>query len=38
MNTACDAMQAAVTYGQDDLKEKTMEYIEANTPVSAIYH
>ena len=33
METACEAMQAAVTYGQDNLREKAMKYIEQNTQV-----
>ena len=35
VNNACEAMQAAVTYGQDELREKTLAYIEQNTSVSS---
>merc|ERR1712150_101862 len=31
VNNAAEAMQAAVTFGQDDLRVHAMEYIEANT-------
>ena len=31
VNNACDAMQAAVTYGQEGLRDKTLKYIEENT-------
>jgi len=31
VGTACEALQAAVTYGQDRLTQKAMQYIEANT-------
>jgi len=34
VNNACDIMQAAVTFQQDDLREKTLKYIQDNTPVS----
>ena len=33
VQNACDCMQAAVTYSQDDLKEKTLIYIEQHTEV-----
>ena len=33
-NSACDIIQAAVTYGQDDLKYKVVKYIGSNTQVS----
>ena len=33
-NSACDIIQAAVTYGQDDLKHKAVKYIGNNTQVS----
>ena len=36
MNTACDTMQAAVTFGQDELQEATMAYIETNTQVGGM--
>ena len=32
--TAAETMQAAVTFGQDDLRESALEYIEQNTQVS----
>ena len=32
-NNACDRIQAAQTYRLDDLKRKTLEYIEENTKV-----
>jgi hypothetical protein len=34
VSNACEAMQAAVTYGQDELRERTLSYIEQNTSVS----
>ena len=33
INNVCDAMQAAVTYGQDNLKKNALNYIEQNTQV-----
>ena len=33
-NSACDIIQAAVTYGQDDLKCKAVKYVGGNTQVS----
>ncbi len=33
INSSCESMQAAVTYGQDQLKNSTLEYIEVNTQV-----
>lgn len=38
VGNACDVLQAAVTYGQDDLKNKTVEFIELNTGVSRSNH
>ena len=35
VQNACDCMQAAVTYSQDDLKDKTLIFIEQHTEVSA---
>lgn len=33
VDNACDRIQAAQTYRLDDLKRKTLEYIEENTKV-----
>ena len=33
MGSACEAMQAAVTYGQDELRNKAQSYVEGNTRV-----
>lgn len=34
ISNACDVLQAAVTYNQNDLKEKAIVFIEDNTAVS----
>lgn len=31
VDTACEAIQAAITYNQDDLRDSCMEFIEVNT-------
>ena len=36
-NNACDRIQAAQTYRLDDLKRKTLEYIENNTKVTRLW-
>lgn len=36
VQNACDCMQAAVTYGQEELKEKVLIYIEQHTEVQYI--
>ena len=35
VNNAAEAMQAAVTFGQDELRAQAMEYIESNTEVES---
>ena len=36
VNNACDVMQAAVTFQQDELRQTALEYIESNTSVRSI--
>ena len=38
VNTASEAMQAGVTYGQDRLQKAAMAYIESNTQVTDVGH
>ena len=34
VSNACDIMQAAVTFGQDEMKAQALAFIEQNTAVS----